>query len=540
MYLLSTNITSPLGLTTLDNYHAVSAGNSALKHHEAGTRGVPFPFEAALFSDRQWQEILLPGMTHFESLVVRSAQEALSHTDIDTASQRTLFILSTTKGDILTPPGETARHIAHAIGVTTEPIVVCNACISGVAAQILAQRLVDSGYCDNAIVSGADVQGEFIISGFQALQALSDEPCRPFDAERLGLNLGEAAATMVYTADSTTHTAHDAWHLVAGAIRNDAFHISGPHPKGEGCMRALTQVIGNKDDLGVIGVHGTATMYNDQMESKAIDRAGLSDIPLSALKGYYGHTMGAAGLLETIITATALDDGGTILPSRGYSERGVSGKVNISGQAMHTEKREFVKMLSGFGGCNGAIRMSKLRADEHNATEPTGGTDSTTTVHTSSNHNDIIRTEDLSDKTAEQLTEMYREAGVSYPKFHKMDILSRRAFIATERLQREHRLTQEEADETAVIFFNSTSSIVADRAYLDTITDKEAYYPSPALFVHTLPNISTGEVAMRNGIHGETSFYILPQPNEALQQAIVNATLQYDSGIRRIITGWID
>lgn len=524
MHLLSTNIISPLGFTTAANYCAVKSGMTALQHHAAGTRGVPFPFEAALISEEQWQDITIEGMTRFESLVVRSVRSALQGTAIDVASPRTLLILSTTKGDIMTSPAVSAQHIATAIGVTTMPVVVCNACISGVAAQILAQRLVDSGWCDTAIVCGADVQGEFIISGFQSLKALSDEPCRPFDAERLGLNLGEAAATMIYAADGMAEGGSDPWYLVAGAIRNDAFHISGPHPKGEGCMRALLQVMGDKEQLAVVGVHGTATMYNDQMESKAIERAALSDIPLSALKGYYGHTMGAAGLLETIITATALDDSGTILPSLGYHERGVSGKVSISSEVRHTDKREFIKVLSGFGGCNGAIRMSK-----HPAAEPTP-----------TEQGCIMTMEDLSGSSREEQTAMYRAMDVNYPKFHKMDALSRMAFLATERMLQGSPLTAEEADATAVILFNSSSSLEADREYLATITDKDNYFPSPALFVHTLPNISTGEVAMRHAIHGETSFFILPRPDAALQSAIISATLRFDSGMKRVITGWTD
>lgn len=525
MHLLSTNIISPLGTTTLDNYRAVKSGMTALKHHEAGTCGVPFPFEAALISEETWRGVMLEGMTRFESLVTMSVRKALEGTAVDTASPRTLFILSTTKGDIMTSPAVSAQRIARAVGVTTEPIVVCNACISGVAAQVLAQRLVDSGWCDVAIVCGADVLGEFIISGFQSLKALSDEPCRPFDIERLGLNLGEAAATMVYAADGMKEGEEDSWHLVAGAIRNDAFHISGPHPKGEGCMRALMQVMGDRERLALVGVHGTATMYNDQMESKAIERAGLSDIPLSALKGYYGHTMGAAGLLETIITATALDDGGTILPSLGYHERGVSGRVSISSEAGHTDKREFIKVLSGFGGCNGAIRMAKHPAG---MAVPPPAADA-----------DVLTLEDLGGVSAEELTERYRQTGGSYPKFHKMDMLSKRAFLAAERLLHDAPLSADEADATAVILFNSTSSLVADRAYSETIADKENYFPSPALFVHTLPNISTGEVAMRHGIHGETSFFILPHPDEALQRAIVNATLRFDSGMKHVITGWM-
>ena len=116
----------------------------------------------------------------------------------------------------------------------------------------------------------------------------------------------------------------------------------------------------DKSRLATVCVHGTATLYNDQMESKAIERANLSDVPLSALKGYYGHTMGAAGVLETILTMRATDDG-IILPSKGFTEPGVSGKVSISSELKKTDKRAFLKLMSGFGGCNVAAMYEKTK-----------------------------------------------------------------------------------------------------------------------------------------------------------------------------------
>lgn len=519
MYLKATNIISPLGGTTEENYEAVRGGRTAVHRYEAGTRGVPFPIAAALFAEEP----------DFVTLAVRSAREALKETKIDTKSSRTLFILSTTKGEIGVPPGDTAQKIANAIGVTTKPVVLCNACISGVAAQILAMRMIDCGYYDTAIVTGCDVQTKFIISGFNCLKALSPEPCRPFDEERLGLNLGEGAATMIFSNKGNK----DEWQTVDGAIRNDAYHISSPHPKGEGCYRALMKILNNYsvENLATVGVHGTATMYNDQMESKAIERAALSNIPLSALKGYYGHTMGAAGVIETILTARALDDG-IILPSMGYNERGVSGKVTISNKTITTCKHSFVKMLSGFGGCNAAVLYTKGE-ERHNALTP--------------KPLNTIATVKLSSK--DNLTTIYKERIGNYPKFYKMDLLSRLAFVATELLKAEMAKNAEgkenieketqDMDDCTVILFNRTSSSISDRRFIDTIKDDEAYFPSPAVFVYTLPNIATGEIALRNGWHRETSFYILPTPDNALMDKIIYATVAHDN-TRGTISGWIN
>ncbi len=545
MKLLATNITSPLGTTTEETYLAVRRGETGVSFCPAGTKGLPFDFQLAQLSQEQWDKVMLPGHTRFTSLAIASIREALTHTTIPLDSDRTILILSTTKGDIelldqghdtMPTPGDSALTIARAIGITTMPVVVCNACISGVAAQILALRLLNARHYDHAIVCGCDVQSRFIISGFQSLKALSPDPCRPFDIERLGLNLGEAAATMIFAREDLHTESEASWHVVSGAIRNDAYHISGPHPKGLGALLALQATIGTTptDDIAVIGVHGTATMYNDQMESKAIEQAGLSATPLSALKGYFGHTMGAAGVLETIITARALDDG-IILPSKGFTEPGVSGKVTISPTELHTPKRTFIKMLSGFGGCNGAVMLTKkapaAKPQEAKAYLPIASSPIT-----------------LSSAKGDDPTSIYKRRVRGYPKFYKMDILARLAFLGVELLKQQaeeaqpHQEHQEQqpAQQEAVILFNRSSSIVADKQYEASISDPDNFFPSPAAFVYTLPNITTGELAIRHAIHGETSFYILPERNERLMQQIVQASLNGDRDTQRVITGWIE
>ena len=138
-----------------------------------------------------------------------------------------------------------------------------------------------------------------------------------------------------------------------GAVRNDAFHISSPSKNGEGARLALAAIT-EGEAAEFINAHGTATMFNDQMESVAIERAGLNETPVNAYKGYFGHTLGAAGVLETILSMAAADDH-TILGTRGFEERGVSGKIKLSNQNAATNGQQFIKMISGFGGCNGAI-----------------------------------------------------------------------------------------------------------------------------------------------------------------------------------------
>ena len=112
------------------------------------------------------------------------------------------------------------------------------------------------------------------------------------------------------------------------------------------------------DEIGFVNVHGTSTAYNDEMESIALHRANLDNVPINGLKGYYGHTLGAAGIIETILSMKAIENG-VILPTKGFGTIGTSYNVNISNQVRKTDKSAFVKILSGFGGSNAGISYQK-------------------------------------------------------------------------------------------------------------------------------------------------------------------------------------
>ena len=372
---VSDNIISPLGMSSTENYAAVKAGRSELKRRD-GLWQLPEPFTASLMDHEAVNEIAAQRhiddtYTFFEKMIILSAGKALEQTHIDPASEKVLFILSTTKGNVFLLDkrekgfpservllGVAARQMSEYFHNPNTPIVVSNACISGVCAQIQAMRELENGHFDYVVTVGADVQSPFIVSGFQSFKALSVEPCKPFDANRTGLNLGDAAATIIYTKKDNI-TDND-WVACRGAIRNDANHISGPSRTGEGSYRALRAVLGdlNPEKLAFINTHGTATPYNDEMESFAIERAGLAQIPVNGLKGYYGHTMGAAGILETILSMQAVDDN-NILATKGFETIGVTHPLVLSNENKPTDKKAFIKLLSGFGGCNAALLMAK-------------------------------------------------------------------------------------------------------------------------------------------------------------------------------------
>ena len=550
-YIIADNIISPLGETSEENYLSVKAGRSGIRAYEPGTCNIPEGFYASLlFED-------------FETLALRSAQKAIGNARLELKGKRTAFILSSTKGNIEEniSLADSAQRIASQLGIDAQPIVVCNACISGLSALILGNRLIDSGLYDFAIVCGCDTPRQFILSGFQSLKALSPEPCRPFDMERMGLNLGEAAATLIL---SKNPIQGNSWRMGDGFIRNDAFHISTPSKTADGLYLSLQRTLESftkeisstckqidmKAHLAFINAHGTATLFNDQMESVAIGRAGLSDLPANAYKSFWGHTMGAAGILETIISMKAIDDD-TILGTRGFSELGVSGKMNICAENRPTDKKGFIKMLSGFGGCNATIWAAKKPERENIAlSQKEQQKREFTTTHTIRitpeevilDHQKLWeRKEELGEQEGQEhhslLTTLYKQMIGNYPKFYKMDGLSRLGFVASEILLNAEK--GETDKERAIIFFNHSSSIASDRNYKESINDKDNYFPSPSIFVYTLPNIVTGEIAIRNHFHGETSFFILPDKDERMMEEILQASCR-DAQSKSFLTGWID
>lgn len=587
-YIIADNIISPLGETSEENYLSVKAGRSGIRAYEPGTCNIPEGFYASLlFEDfetlalRSAQKAIANAQKNIENAQkdIGNKQKAIGNARLELKGKRTAFILSSTKGNIEEniSLADSAQRIASQLGIDAKPIVVCNACISGLSALILGNRLIDSGLYDAAIVCGCDTPRQFILSGFQSLKALSPEPCRPFDMERMGLNLGEAAATLIL---SKNPIQGNSWRMGDGFIRNDAFHISTPSKTADGLYLSLQRTLESftkeisstceqidmKAHLAFINAHGTATLFNDQMESVAIGRAGLSDLPANAYKSFWGHTMGAAGILETIISMKAIDDD-TILGTRGFSELGVSGKMNICAENRPTDKKGFIKMLSGFGGCNATIWAAKSPEREYiDLSQKEQQNREFTTTHTIRiTPEEVILdqrklwegNQNANEKLEEQegaghhslLTSLYRQMIGNYPKFYKMDGLSRLGFVASEILlnaekgetdvERREEEGERLLEERAIIFFNHSSSIASDRNYKESINDKDNYFPSPSIFVYTLPNIVTGEIAIRNHFHGETSFFILPDKDERMMEEILQASCR-DAQSKSFLTGWID
>ncbi len=359
VYIGAEAIVSPLGPTAAANTDRVLSGHSGI----------------ALQKGRGWKEsdvyaAVVQGMPR-EGKFGRLLEESLSAVSgqWDTSqlsSEGTLLIISSTKGgidDSLTDPFQpVVSRLESRFSLRHRPLVISNACISGVVAINTAARLLKAGLYKHVVVAGCDVVSDFVLYGFQSLYAVSDEPCRPFDKERKGVSLGEAAGAVVLSSERSSFSGEPFLYL-GGAGANDANHISGPSRTGEGLVRAVSKAIGKAGiapgEIGFINAHGTGTNFNDEMESIAFGRLRLENVPLNSLKAYWGHTLGAAGVIETAACLQMMRRG-SLAASLGYALPGTSVPLNVLTENKTPDTGVFLKTASGFGGGNAALIIKKI------------------------------------------------------------------------------------------------------------------------------------------------------------------------------------
>ncbi len=374
VYLSYNTIVSSFGFDSGTAIQNVKNGVSGLQLI-SNERILPEPFYASVI-DREKLQVEFKNLnsnenyTDLEQMLLISLGKTIKKSQLK-ITDRVGLIISTTKGniDVLEADSpfqqkraylsELAKVIKNFFGFVTEPLVLSNACISGILAVAVAKRLIDQGRFDHVFVVGGDLVTQFILSGFNSFQALSNEPCRPYCKTRSGINIGEVAASALVTKDSTD-LADEAVEICGEASCNDANHISGPSRTGEGLFRSVQSAIkqANLKNIDYISAHGTATTFNDEMEAIAFNRLGLQNVPLNSLKGYFGHTLGASGLLEAIVGMHSLHQN-TLFATKGFKELGVSQPINIIKETKSNKIATFLKTASGFGGCNAAVIFQK-------------------------------------------------------------------------------------------------------------------------------------------------------------------------------------
>jgi len=375
IYITDYNCVTPLGFDVKSNWKALLEGKSGVALHKVIDNHDAF-FVSKIDSEKLEEEFnklfdpdQIDNFTRLEKMFLLSLKPLVERHNI---TEQTAFILSTTKGNISLLKNETtlpegvylsnlAQKLANFFGFKTKPIVVSNACVSGVMAISVAKNMIQAGRYKDAIVVAGDEISEFVISGFNSFQAIGSEPCKPYDKNRNGINLGEATAAVYITLELNQNEKFRFKVLGDSAI-NDANHISGPSRTGDGLFasvqNAMKEANVSAEQIDFISAHGTATLYNDEMEAIGFNRMELQNVPLNSMKGYYGHCLGASGLLESIISMEAALQN-TLIPSKNFEEIGISQDLNIIKENQSAEIKYILKTASGFGGCNAAIVLEK-------------------------------------------------------------------------------------------------------------------------------------------------------------------------------------
>ncbi|RXM43308.1 beta-ketoacyl synthase N-terminal-like domain-containing protein [Flavobacterium sp. YO64] len=375
IYITQTNCITPLGFDVEANIEAILRGDSGIQLHN-DIPLMPNPFYASIISDEKINSAFAKISTEtkysrLEKIMILALEPIIKNAEIEFNS-KTAFILSTTKGNVTALKDNTsdsfnnahldvlAKNVADFFGFTTQPIVVSNACVSGILAVSVAKRMIQSELYDNVFVVAGDEVSEFVLSGFNAFQAMSDLPCKPYSKNRTGVSLGEATAAVLVSTEAKKAKIK----IIGDSSINDANHISGPSRTGEGLFRSIQNALKEAQieaqKLDYISAHGTATPFNDEMEAIALNRLDLQNVPVNSLKGFYGHTLGASGLLETVIAIESANQN-RLFESKGFDEIGVSEVINVTEKNEKATINYFLKTASGFGGCNTAVVFEKVK-----------------------------------------------------------------------------------------------------------------------------------------------------------------------------------
>ncbi len=420
------------------------------------------------------------------------------------------------------------RCISEFSGVREPDIrIISNACISGVSAIVAARRMLLVGDYDMVIVVGADTQNRFITSGFASFKSLSQELCRPYDESRCGLNLGEAAGAIALTSMPVRWSCGldgESGYVTidGGAVSDDANHISGPSRTGDGLFFAMRNAMKeagvNAAGIDLLQMHGTATAYNDEMESKAACLAGVQDVPLQSLKPYFGHTMGASGVIETIIAAAEIQEG-IIAGTKGYEKSGVRLNVSASNRVITRNLvmsspagkiNHCLKTASGFGGTNAAVLLtSSPEAGPVPCLRDAQPRKMRKSATVGINAGEVIVNDSVvfSDKSADFGTfirEAFKSRGENNMKFYKMDDLCKLGYVAAAWLLDGIEFGEEEC---GMVLSGKYGCLDTDMKHQQIIDKEGDAASSPAVFVYTLPNVVAGEISIRHHIKGENTWF---------------------------------
>ncbi len=399
-----------------------------------------------------------------------------------------------------------ARVLSRRYGVMRWQ-VTSTACASANVALGTALQWVRTGGCDVVLCGGVDAISEFVLSGFFSLRAHAKEPCRPFDRDRSGLNLGEGAAFLLL--ESEEHARRRGQrvraYLTGCGLSCDANHMTGPDRQGRGAARAMFAAL---HDAGLspqavdfVSAHGTATGFNDAMEARGLELLlgpRSSAVPVNSIKGAIGHTLGAAGAIEAVMAVRALEEG-LIPPTAGLQTRDPEIPLDVvTGVPRPSRLATVLSTSSGFGGVNAALILSRADREKESAA-------SMPRLAAAAAPCAVVAAASLFPSAAQPLGPLLPPGAPPElaGQLQRMDRLCALAACAAEHVLADRRRLQPAASWPA-----QRIGIVVGSSYGCHKTDEEYYrtalarQPSPRLFAYTLPSSPVGELSILHGLRG--------------------------------------
>ncbi len=375
---------------TLRSFKNHASGIGHITQFDSVHRGVLPVGEVKISNDDLCQKLSLPRhITRTALLGIHAAREAVDNAGIDLKKWRTGLISATTVGgmdkteqffiEFLKEPkkGRLRELVNHECGRSTELLAddlrvtdfistINTACSSSVNTIALGARLIQHGQLDVVIAGGTDALSKFTLNGFNSLMILDSQPCRPFDAGRSGLNLGEGAGFVVLISDRVKKEEQfrSGAYVNGFGNTNDAFHQTASSPEGRGSFGAMQKALAmaalNPQEIDYINLHGTGTLNNDLSEGTAITRMYGDQYPkLSSTKAFTGHTLGASGGIEAVFSVMSIENQ-CVFPNLRF-ENPIP-EINVTPQVRFEESVKINNVMSnsfGFGGNCSSIIFSK-------------------------------------------------------------------------------------------------------------------------------------------------------------------------------------
>lgn len=466
-------------------------------------------------------------------LGVHAVKQAIADAGISAdviAKKRSVLISGTTVGDMdivghcnVIPRWSLGRQtddMARLCGLDADTCTVSTACSSALNAIILGCEMLNNDEADIVIAGGTEALSLLHFNGFRSLMILDSKPCRPFDATRAGLNLGEGAAYVVL--QRCTETNRERTRIKGYANRCDAYHQTATSANGEGAYLAMTEALRmaglRPDEIDYVNAHGTATVDNDQSESRALKRVfGNLDVCVSSTKGMTGHTTSASGGIETVLCILALEN--DFVPSNvGWHEPMDEGIVPYVGKG-HVRLRNVMCNSFGFGGNDSSVVVG-WSADDATKRRVAG-------------HGGGVVVSDVTIDNAENLKAV--DGFIPPMVARRMGNLMKAAMLTSLRALYESGIETPDAIVTATAYGMKDNSIQILRELLEHGEETM----SPTLFMQSTHNTIGSSVAIRTKCHGYNITYT--QGERSLEWALRDARRLIDTGqARNVLVGCHD